>query len=739
MKRYGNALLLTCTSLILACGDRGESRDGPSVEVRVAPLQLPGIGFACFDLRVQNATATVWSRGNPALTRLGADQTGGVTTGAPDTRTVCSDDYGSGAGGDIVYVGPCDATSDSDGDATNGVQNRVTLWVDGLYDAAGTSDVGGWSDPCPNGCSLQVDCDPNRDSPAEFDLTVMRSAGQGFFDIGVDFDDIFCAAKLDTCYAGDEHIKLLFGADSTRDWTAVFGFACTAGPGADLETELLYSAVAVTCGGVTFPIDLRAAPGNNHVTVGGRRLHYGIYRGDESLHCNGAPCNKRYWNFAVSLDDLQGFGLGGCQLTLSATATGASEFSAGLPTGTGLAWPYVTAAASLTNTSGAASCQRHPLAPTGSAVTTTYAGDLEGLPDPVVMCSRFAGATPEPTGGVGCPVVPDPVACPDGLETITTDVVIDATTALAELACVGAIAGNLTITGVSATTIALPNLTDLGGTLTIVGNPGLTSIGLPNLTSAAGIVVDDNPSLTSLDLSGLTTTDTFVVTDNPSLSTCEVDGLLAQLTPAPTTVNVSGNGLETIDGDLVVDLATPPANLQCIGAVSGNLTITGVGATTLGLPNLTDVGGTLIIAGTDLTALSLPGLTTAGGIDIDGNDALTDLSLPALDTTGSFTVTDNPSLSTCDVQAILGQLTPAPTTTTIAGNGLDTYVGDLLVDVASPLSPADLLCIGAVTGSLTITGVGWTTLDLPNLGNVGGTLTIAGNANATAINLPALT
>jgi len=109
---------------------------------------------------VTTATDTVWSRGNPLLTYLAQDQGAtpdpfGPITGAPDTTTMCSDRYGNLGGGDISYVGPCDTSLKADtNDGIDGVQNRVTLWVDGLYNAAGDAEMGEWLDPCPSGCFL---------------------------------------------------------------------------------------------------------------------------------------------------------------------------------------------------------------------------------------------------------------------------------------------------------------------------------------------------------------------------------------------------------------------------------------------------------------------------------------------------------------------------------------------------------------------------------------------------------
>jgi len=294
-------------------------------KIVVAPLSLAVIGVACYDLAVTTDTDTVWSKGVPAFTTLGHDQTQppdpslAVVPANADGDTVCSDQYGNSAGGDITYIGPCDASAGADTDSSSGgVQNIVTLWVDGLYNTTKTTEMGEWQDPCPGGCSLQIDCNENADSLAEFDLTIMRDANQGFFDVAVNFDDIFCSAKFDTCYANatetvadDDNITLLFGADDIRDWTGVFGFTCTAGP--DSNTTLAYGAITVACaGGVSFTIDPTVAEGSNHIaTSGTHNLQYGVYRGNEQLNCDDLAtpevvesCGKRYWNLALNLADL---------------------------------------------------------------------------------------------------------------------------------------------------------------------------------------------------------------------------------------------------------------------------------------------------------------------------------------------------------------------------------------------------------------------------------------------------
>jgi hypothetical protein len=383
-------------TLLAACASERPGERG--LEVRVSPLSLPGIGDACFDLRVTNGAAgagdVVWTRGTP-----------GLNGGVPDPGAICSDRYGDGRG-DITWVGPCDASGQLDLDPQGERINSVTLWFDGLYDAGGAylapAGPGGWQDPCPSGCTLDVLCEENADARASFDLTVLRDARQGFFDVAVAFDDIFCSAKLDTCQADGTPNRLLFGAAGTRDWTAVFGFACSGGVGS--QTRLHYGDLAVVCtsGPTTtvFPLNPVGEVGNSEVVVGDRTLHYGVYRGAESLGCEGPgtgeveSCAKVYWNLAVSLDDLSG--LGTCTLAFAATATsGDGPLVAGRPDGDGVAYPFVEVAATLSPPS----CQRHALND-GGAVRTVYRGSLVG--STAVMCSRFDGLEVGPVPGADC-------------------------------------------------------------------------------------------------------------------------------------------------------------------------------------------------------------------------------------------------------------------------------------------------------------------------------------------------
>jgi len=127
------------------------------LQIAIAPLNLPGIGVACYDLAVTSAEGVVWVKGDSTLTRLGhvqadePDATLAIAVPA-DTDTVCSDRFGNGLGGGATYIGTCDSSPDADVSEADGVQNVVTLWVDGLYNITKTAEIGAWRDPCPDGC-----------------------------------------------------------------------------------------------------------------------------------------------------------------------------------------------------------------------------------------------------------------------------------------------------------------------------------------------------------------------------------------------------------------------------------------------------------------------------------------------------------------------------------------------------------------------------------------------------------
>ena len=189
---------------ITACGGGSGGPTG-QVEISTLPLQLNGIATANYTVKVVNDDdEVVWE------------------------KALSTDDYGDGSGG-IRYVGPCDADSNP---------NVVTLTVDSLVDTDDhtlTSDD--WTQPPP--IVKTVVCRENDDVGVVFNITLMRDATQGFFDIAVNFSDIFCSAKLDC------RDFLVDPATDKDGLTAIAAFACTAGPGQD--TTLYWGDAAIVC------------------------------------------------------------------------------------------------------------------------------------------------------------------------------------------------------------------------------------------------------------------------------------------------------------------------------------------------------------------------------------------------------------------------------------------------------------------------------------------------------------
>jgi len=325
MKRLVQLSLLV--SLSVACDEQPISQRN-HVAVAIAPLSLPGLTDACYDLWVTDA----------------ADG-GGTVVWRKDM--VCASQFGNGQG-DVAFVAPCDGAGQ--GGHTTGSINLtlVDLWASGDRTSAtglvahdsyqnpcGTSDFrpsyasgsGAYNSDGFGVCQKTFECTANSDTKVSFNLTVLRDASQGFFDIAVTFEDLFCSAKLD-CAAGD----LLYAADGQRHDTAVLGFACTAGPAAPLvQTHLYMDDIVIRCDDTTVAtldpgVDDAAdsGPGNRRAagTVNDSDtdplFQYAVYRGLESL--GGSSFTKAYWNVAIGFDtsDLAGRV---CRLTTRATAS----------------------------------------------------------------------------------------------------------------------------------------------------------------------------------------------------------------------------------------------------------------------------------------------------------------------------------------------------------------------------------------------------------------------------------
>jgi hypothetical protein len=323
-------------ALLAACGEAPPATSGPGsrVAIAVAPLSLPGVSDVEYTLTVIADDQTVW------------------------TRTVSSTAYGDGAGA-LSYVGTCDADA---------ATQRVELVIERV-DAGGAPLVAGvdYINPAPSGQPLSrpATCDANADTRVTFDITLARRATQGFFDVAMEFEDIFCSAKLDCVKSGaggDEPLELLYHPfTGQRDLTAIVALSCTTGPDDD-ATLLHMDDLNIACeDGAYFSVNPGLGPGNLDPYFPGPPntqdllFQAATYRG---MQLNGAA-KQAYWNVALGLNEAAMPTLGECHLTSAATATASAETVEGGWTRYGAAWAYVSWDVQLTDASGALLCGRH--------------------------------------------------------------------------------------------------------------------------------------------------------------------------------------------------------------------------------------------------------------------------------------------------------------------------------------------------------------------------------------------
>jgi len=354
---------LATLALSTTCATPEHPEGGAELSVAVAALTLDGVGDVVWDVEVLNGAdpaQVVWQR------RLSSSR------------------YGDSAGS-ASYVGSCDAGPGAD-------LNTVRVWVVGVYRDAVT-DAGAFAagddDEVVAGAPLdfenpteaapltrEVNCRPDADVAVSFDVALMRPALQGFFDIAVNFGDIYCSAKLDCCsdpagvtcaLDGSEDIALLHDAAGGRASTMVLGFACTAGIGAGAGTTLYLDDLELDCttpSAETFAADIvldpsgppgnQCTPGSNGMsacaavdepaapTVDADTYLYqlAVYRGVEALPSAGDDAHKVYWNVALGVKRPA---IAGCWLSTRGTADDPSA-TPGVDAGSvdaGVVYPFV--------------------------------------------------------------------------------------------------------------------------------------------------------------------------------------------------------------------------------------------------------------------------------------------------------------------------------------------------------------------------------------------------------------
>jgi len=350
------------------CGADQEAGSRGRIAIDVAPLELAGITDADYVLTLVNGDGdVVW------------------------TRALSSTSYGDGAGS-LSYVGPCDADAPA---------STVRLELITLYDADGAVAAETYMNPTP--IEREATCVADGDTAVTFDLTIARRAEQGFFDVAVEFEDLFCSGKLDCEQADGSDLELLHDASGARAMTVVLGFACTGRLTGSTPAWLYMDDPVIRCDGLAE--DVRVSPtglGNvdlgaaGNANPGGYLFGAAVYRGLEGL------ANKAYWNVSFGLDADHIDDFGACRLSVRATAS-ADPFpqeALGFPLPAGSVYPVIAWDVLLSD-GGGRQCHRHEVNATDSGVATEYLGYLPILngftwaASPVYMQHRF-----EPGAGV---------------------------------------------------------------------------------------------------------------------------------------------------------------------------------------------------------------------------------------------------------------------------------------------------------------------------------------------------
>jgi hypothetical protein len=311
-------------SFLAACGEAPNPDGFGEVDVSVLALTLPGVSNAVYSLTMYDTI------GKPLW-----------------TQTVDSATYGNGPGGDITYIGPCDASGTG--------ENRVRLEILDLVPL----DPMEWANPGP--MDLVFTCQENADTQVEFNVTILRSAQAGFADVSVNFEDIFCSAKVDCATDNNTPLELLFDDNGERMPSGVLAITCANEPGSDPHIYL--NDPRIVCGGSSWPL--------NPTALGTTQLppaHPAEVQAVTAGGSLGSGWEQIYWTLTFGNNPAL---LGpDCRLVGEFTASNGPLAANTTPAGGG--YPIVEIDVPLTNTNGGPACTQHPLNG-GNGVDATYA------------------------------------------------------------------------------------------------------------------------------------------------------------------------------------------------------------------------------------------------------------------------------------------------------------------------------------------------------------------------------
>jgi len=369
-----NSNLCLCSllaSTLSACGQTPSPQPTARVAVTVGALGYDAVTDAAYTIEIWN--------GDPA-------GSGELVVRRDNIR---SQRFGDGRGS-LSYVGPCDADTGT---------AFVRLTLNDIYsDEGALIDRETWRNPTP--VEQQVVCTENADTPVTFNLTILRDAKQGFFDVGVVFSGIFCSAKFDCRGDDGPPLQLLHNPETTlRDTTMVLAFACTAGEGE--PTWLHMSDVHVACeeGGVTTPywlspLGTQQGLEGNQGAVGPLFFQTGLYRGREAL----PNVEKCYWNMAFGLADTAP---ANCRVVVDATASTASFAANDGRVEANATYPYVHFEIPFTDAEGALQCGRHAINDASGRVETIFTTPTTGA-FPFEWSCADPGPVGDELGRVNC-------------------------------------------------------------------------------------------------------------------------------------------------------------------------------------------------------------------------------------------------------------------------------------------------------------------------------------------------
>jgi hypothetical protein len=223
------------------------------------------------------------------------------------------------------------------------------------------------------------------------------------------------------------------------------------------------------------------------------------------------------------------------------------------------------------------------------------------------------------------------------------------------------IGGDFRVERTTLTSLSMPGLESIGGTLEFTFNDDLAVFSLGGLTAAGGIDADDNPALTSLSVPQLTTTGILRLSDSPLLVSLTDLGALQQLESLTLTTggltDISALSGATVSESIYIGetALTSLAGLESVSVVNGSFEIKYTQLTDLvGLGGLTEVGHLTLMGNDTLASLDgMSGLVTASQLTIFDNDVLVDLTAPlgTLNSVNTLEIQYNASLLTADAQA----------------------------------------------------------------------------------------